>query len=69
MKVKDLIAALQLMPQELQVYLYCDHGQTPEKTSGPQVYYTDELTYNLEIFGIDDFDREEYNLNVPFVML
>lgn len=41
MKVKDLIAALQLCDQELEVYGYSDHGQSPEKASSPQVIYTE----------------------------
>lgn len=40
MKVKDLVAALQLCDQELEVYGYSDHGQSPEKASSPQVIYT-----------------------------
>lgn len=45
MKVKELIAALRKMPQDLEVYGYCDHGQIPEKVCPPSVAYTPE---NLE---------------------
>lgn len=48
MKVKELIEALQAMPQDAEVYSYCDHGQTPETTYVPNLRYTPErLTYTL----------------------
>jgi hypothetical protein len=37
MKVSKMIELLQQMPQDLEVYSYCDHGQTPEE-SCDQVY-------------------------------
>ena len=37
MKVSEMIELLQQMPQDLEVYSYCDHGQTPEESMSPQV--------------------------------
>ena len=37
MKVSRMIELLQQMPQDLEVYSYCDHGQTPEESMSPQV--------------------------------
>lgn len=39
MKVKELIEYLQRCDQELEVYGYCDHGQSPEKVSAPGVIW------------------------------
>lgn len=47
MKVSELIELLKDMPQDLEVYSYTDHGQTPEKTSTPSVAYTTEISYSL----------------------
>lgn len=38
MKVSKMIELLQQMPQDLEVYSYCDHGQTPEESQSPSVY-------------------------------
>ncbi len=37
MKVSRMIELLQQMPQDLEVYSYCDYGQTPEESRSPQV--------------------------------
>ena len=37
MKVSRMIELLQQMPQDLEVYSYCDHGQT-EESRKPSVY-------------------------------
>ena len=37
MKVSKMIELLQQMPEDLEVYSYCDHGQTPEESMSPQV--------------------------------
>lgn len=47
MIVKELIELLQKMPQDLEVYAYTDHGQTPEKASTPSVAYTTDTTHSL----------------------
>lgn len=36
MKVFKMIELLQGMPQDLEVYSYCDHGQTPESSCAPR---------------------------------
>ena len=41
MTVTELIKALKLMPQDLEVYSICDHGQNPEKSMLPSVQYLD----------------------------
>ncbi len=38
MKVSRMIELLQQMPQDLEVYSCCDHGQTPEESCEPSVY-------------------------------
>ena len=37
MKVSEMIELLQQMPQDLEVYSYCDHGQIPEESLRPHV--------------------------------
>lgn len=57
MKVKDLIEKLQQLPQDLDVYAYTDHGQTPEGVCSPSVVYFDD---DFEYFTADeDKAREE----------
>ena len=66
MKVKELINLLQEMPQDLEVYGYCNHGQTPEKVLEPTVAYTSELGYSI----IDEWcSEEDEEINKPFVLL
>jgi hypothetical protein len=47
MKVKELIAALKKFDGNLEVYGYCDHGQSPEKVSSPSTIYTDRTGHSL----------------------
>lgn len=56
MKVKDLIAALKDMDPELEVYGYCDHGQSPEKVSAPSIIYTTGNVHSLDYDWTDNFD-------------
>ena len=66
MKVKELINLLQEMPQDLEVYGYCNHGQTPEKVLEPTVAYTSKLGYSI----IDGWcSEEDEEINKPFVLL
>ena len=61
MKVKDLIIKLQSMPQELEVYGYCDHSQSPEKVSSPGVIYLEKdvhTIYDYE-YTTDEEEAEE----------
>ncbi len=61
MKVFELIELLKEMPQDLEVYSYCDHGQSPEKTSTPSVAYTNELSHSLwEDWTSYEEEAEEY---------
>ena len=69
MNVKDLITALQLMPQDLEVYSICDHGQTPEKASGPQVAYSEETGYTREEWTAYEDEAEEMGYVNKFVIL
>ena len=66
MKVKELIKLLQEMPQELEVYSYCNHEQTPEKALEPTVAYTSKLGQII----IDGWcSEEDEESNKPFVIL
>ena len=38
MKVSEMIELLQQMPQDLEVYSYCDHGQIPEESCTPCIF-------------------------------
>lgn len=38
MKVSRMIELLQQMPQDIEVFSCCDHGQTPEESQSPSVY-------------------------------
>lgn len=70
MKVSELIELLKDMPQDLEVYSYTDHGQTPEKTSTPSVAYTTEIAYSLwEDWTIDEEDAIENEYEKKFVLL
>ena len=61
MKVSEMVELLQQMPQDLEVYSYCDHGQTPEESCEPSVYvltkanngYTDPESYMTWADAID----------------
>lgn len=70
MKVSELIEALQKMPQDLEVYAYTDHGQTPERVTSPTVAYTDMLEHS--IYGgwasYED-EAEEEGFTKKFVIL
>lgn len=70
MKVKELIELLKDMPQDLEVYSYCDHGQTPERTGSPRVAHTDELEYFLwDDWATDPHDVKENCYRKAFVLL
>lgn len=63
MKVSELIEALKKMPQDLEVYAYTDHGQTPEKISRPSIAYTDMLTHSIYdgwVTCADEAEEEEF---------
>jgi hypothetical protein len=47
MRVAELIEALQLLDPTLEVYGYCDHGQTPEKVSYPGYIWTEANEHTL----------------------
>ncbi len=68
MKVEELIKYLKQMPQDLEVYGYCDHGQTPEKVCHPSVQYTDELCHSL-YDGYSSEDDPEEGHTKEFVLL
>lgn len=75
MKVSKMIELLQQMPQDLEVYSCCDHGQTPEESQDPSVYvlikdhngYVDPESYMTWADAIDS-GYEESDL-VEIVML
>ena len=75
MKVSRMIELLQQVPQDLEVYSCCGHGQTPEESGEPSVYvltkanngYIDPESYMTWVDAIDS-GYEESNL-VEIVML
>lgn len=70
MKVKDLIAALKQFDGNLEVYGYCDHGQTPEKVSLPSLIYTDGNPHCLwDEYTYDCNDAEDIGYNAKAVLL
>jgi hypothetical protein len=71
MKVKDLIAALQEFDPNLEVYGYCDHGQTPEKVSPPSEIYAEEDSYSIwdDEWTSDEDRAEEEGYKVKAVLL
>ena len=70
MKVKELIAFLKDMPQNLEVYGYCDHGQSPEMVRSPSVCYTKECEYTLwEEWSADKDEADEQEYAKQFVLL
>ena len=46
MKVSKMIELLQQMPQDLEVYSYCDHGQRPESSCAPEVVVVVKSEYD-----------------------
>lgn len=61
MKAKELLAALKQLSAaelELEVYGYCDHGQSPEKVSRPSFIYTLD-TNNHSLYAEYTGDRED----------
>ena len=69
MNVKELIAALQLMPQDLEVYSICTHGQLPERTDYPEVAYSEEIGYTREEWTAYEDEAEEMGHVNKFVIL
>lgn len=67
MKVSELIELLQKMPQELEVFSMCDHGQTPERSMFPSIYYLDPTDYDN--YTSDSEDAEESGYTQKIVLL
>ena len=67
MKVKELIEKLQEMPQDLEVFSICDHGQTPEESMSPSIYYIDTSDY--ENYTDNEEDAEEFDCPKTIVLL
>ena len=55
MKVSELIEKLQAMPQDLEVYSYCDHGQQAEVSSSPTVVSCEDWMEDYEGDSGDQF--------------
>ena len=71
MKVKELIEMLQACEQDLEVYGYCDHGQSPEKVSRPSVMYTLD-TNNHSVYDeycMDKMDANDYGYREKAILL
>lgn len=70
MKVSKLIELLKEMPQDLEVYSYCDHGQSPEKTSTPSIAFTKQSDYCLwDEYCTDEDVAEESGYTQKVVLL
>lgn len=70
MKVSELIKALQKMPQDLEVYGYTDHGQTPEKISSPSIAFTNITTHSLwEDWTLYEDEATDNEYETKFVIL
>jgi hypothetical protein len=70
MKVFELIELLKEMPQDLEVYSYCDHGQSPEKTSTPSIAFTKQADYCLwDEYCTDEDVAEESGYTHKVVLL
>lgn len=46
--VSQLIEQLKELPQDAPVYVYADHGETHEQSSGASVEYVEELSFFAE---------------------
>jgi len=73
MKVFELIELLKDMPQDLEVYSCCDHGQSPERTSTPSIAFTAAEKANefclWDNYTTDDGDAEEFGYTQKVVLL
>ena len=67
MKVSELIEELKQMPQDLEVFCMCDHGQTPERSMAPTIYYID--TDDHDDYTDDEEDAESYGYSKTIVLL
>ena len=70
MKVKELIAALQKMPQDLEVYGVSDHGQSPERIGAPQIIFLEKDAHALwDNFTTDKNEAFDWNFHVKAILL
>lgn len=72
MKVKELIELLQQCDKELEVYGYCDHGQTPEKVSSPGViWFAEKDAHSIwdGEFTYDKYEAEEHGFEQKGILL
>jgi hypothetical protein len=69
MKVKQLIELLQQHDPELEVYVYADHGQLPERAFAPHVIWTDDLSYSLDSYTSHEDEAEEYELTKKAILI
>lgn len=71
MKVSELIEQLKRFDPELEVYGYCDHGQTPEKISPPSIIFIKETSQSIWDYEWVNTrqDAKEYGYNVKAVIL
>jgi len=70
MKVQELKTLLADLPDDAEVYVEADHGQSPEKAGWFATTAASELPhYGEEIEWGDDLDVELNTLNVTAVMI
>jgi hypothetical protein len=71
MKVKELIEHLKKFDGDLQVYAYCDHGQTPEAVNAPEEILVADTVNRLwdDWSFVGDEYAEEYGYTTKAVLL
>ena len=69
MKVFELIEALKLMPQDLEVYGSGQLSYIPEKIDIPKVVFTNDLLFQIEDYHAIMSYNEEYGYTEKFVLL
>ena len=70
MKVKQLIEHLQNFDPNLEVFVYADHGQMPQKASIPQmIYLEDQNHYMTEDYTTYEEEADEYDYTDKAVLI
>jgi len=68
MKRDELIKLLQEIPENLDVYMYADHGQVRESVYSAEVAYID-TKIDLDGFTTDPDDAEEWGYKKKVIMV
>ena len=57
--VQQLIEQLKALPQDAPVYVYADHGQTHEQSSGASLEYANEISYYADLAWDEDGEKSD----------